>query len=871
MNKGRSLVVVSLLGFILLFTMLLLFLALSNPDIAITITKPLNQSYNYINHTINVTTSATASSCRYIVNGSSQGAVWQQIANPGWISETERYGIGTAISSNGTIWLTGGHGLSGTATTYNDVWYSTDGNTWTQATSDGGWSARYGHGFVIKSDDSMWIYGGYNNGVYFNDVWNSTNGVTWTLVNSSVAWENRSWGQAIITSDDVMWMMGGINASLSSSTKGDIWNSSNGIDWKLVNESAFPVRNNFSAVKGDNDRFWVFGGSDGSSTLNDAWYSDDKTNWLAPNTSAIPWTGRYGLASAYTPGDKRIWIIGGYVAIPEYKNDVWYTQDGSNWTQAASTNLWSGRQDHSVVVIPNGTMFIMGGYGFSGTDSLWKSPPPVDMDAGVPNGVKPWGKSFNASEGSNFIGVECNDSANWWNNTNVSFYVDTVLPIITISNPLNTTYNGTTYPVATNVTVSETASTCLSSLNGAANLTMNGSGTDWGITHTFAEGSNTIVVSCNDSVNNRNSTALAFTYDSIKPIINISSPLNVTYTTISLTANATTNESASICRYALNAHGIDENWTQLNSSAFVGRYGHSMINTSDGTMWIIGGAVGVEIVSYLNDVWNSTDGINWVQVTASAGFSARAYHTSVVDSTGRMWVIAGYDGTTYYNDTWYSTDGITWTRANASAFPARYGHSSVVDNNGKMWVIAGYITGAGADPPILSGEFSISAGGGGTPVTTNTTWYSTNGYAWIQANASAFPSRHSHTSVVSNDGKIWVIGGTYTVGAGTEAYYNDAWYSNDSASWVRATNSGEFGGRFRHASAATPDNRIWVFGGQDSGNNNFNDVWYSTNGSGWKLANSTSAWSARSQHSAMYLNNAIYLIGGKGCVYPRLE
>ena len=119
MNKGRSLVVVSLLGFILLFTMLLLFLALSNPDIAITITKPLNQSYNYINHTINVTTSATASSCRYIVNGSSQGAVWQQIANPGWISETERYGIGTAISSNGTIWLTGGHGLSGTATTYN--------------------------------------------------------------------------------------------------------------------------------------------------------------------------------------------------------------------------------------------------------------------------------------------------------------------------------------------------------------------------------------------------------------------------------------------------------------------------------------------------------------------------------------------------------------------------------------------------------------------------------------------------------------------------------------------------------------------------------------------------------------------------------
>ena len=246
------------------------------------------------------------------------------------------------------------------------------------------------------------------------------------------------------------------------------------------------------------------------------------------------------------------------------------TQDGGNWTQAASSAEWAGSTDFQANAMRNGTMILMGGYSGSYLNDIWRSLPPVDMDAGVPNGVKPWGKSFNASEGSNFIGVECNDSANWWNNTKVSFYVDTVLPIITISNPLNTTYNGTTYPVATNVTVSETASTCLSSLNGAANLTMNGSGTDWGITHTFAEGSNTIVVSCNDSVNNRNSTALAFTYDSIKPIINISSPLNVTYTTISLTANATTNESASICRYALNAHGIDENWTQLNSSAFVG-------------------------------------------------------------------------------------------------------------------------------------------------------------------------------------------------------------------------------------------------------------------------------------------------------------
>ena len=127
MNKRRSLVVVSLLGFILLFTMLLLFLALSNPDIGITITKPLNQSYNYINHTINVTTSVTASSCRYIFNASVQGQKWAQAtASADW---SARNGHKAAVAPNGTIWLTGGYNGG---TYYNDVWYSTDGTNWVQ-------------------------------------------------------------------------------------------------------------------------------------------------------------------------------------------------------------------------------------------------------------------------------------------------------------------------------------------------------------------------------------------------------------------------------------------------------------------------------------------------------------------------------------------------------------------------------------------------------------------------------------------------------------------------------------------------------------------------------------------------------------------
>ncbi|MFA5887387.1 MAG: PGF-pre-PGF domain-containing protein [Candidatus Nanoarchaeia archaeon] len=869
MRKKRSLVVLTLLSLILLFSILLLFLGLSVFDLGITITKPLNQSYNYISHTINVSTSTTASSCRYILNGSSQGAVWRQLSNPGWVPSpwpTVRYGMGVAIAPNGTIWLTGGYnGVS----YYNDVWYSPDGSTWTQATSSAAFSQRYGHSLIVKSDGSLWLMGGWDgsSSTRYNDIWNSTDGITWTLVNGSAAWDNRTLFQAVVTSDNIMWLMGGENNSGTPVMKGDVWNSSNGADWYLVNSTAFSGRRQHAAVVGNNSRIWVMGGTDGTSYNNDVWYSDDKINWLAPNTSAIPWTGRYGSAAAYTPSDKRIWLLGGYEEITGGKNDVWHTQDGGNWTQATSSAQWAGKYFHNAVTLPNGTMVIMGG---AVTTDLWISSPPVNMDAGVPNGVKPWGKAFTASEGGTFIGVECNDTTNLWNSTNVSFYVDTVLPVLTISNPANTSYNASSYPVAANVTVSETASECLFSLNSAVNLTMNGSTTTWGITFTPEQGSNIFTISCNDTTNNRNSTSLAFAYDSIKPILNITKPLNTTYAATALTVNVTTNESASSCKYSLNTNGIDENWTTLNaSSAFTGRYGFGLVNTSSGTMWAIGGAYDtLGTPTYINSVWNSTDGITWALVNSSPAFSARAYHTSVVDNTGKMWVIAGYNGS-LLNDTWYSTNGANWVLANLSAFPARYGHSSVVDNDGKMWVIGGLIPTAGADPPIVreSGDFSISGGGGGpgagTPVVTNTTWYSTDGYSWTQANGSAFPPRYLHSSVVSTDGKIWVIGGLYTTGPGTNVGYTDAWYSNDSASWIRVTNSASFGERYSQGSFATPDGRIWALGGTNAAGTEYNDVWYSTNGSDWTLANSTSAWSARSRHSALYLNNAIYLAGGR--------
>ena len=50
-----------------------------------------------------------------------------------------------------------------------DVWYSTDGVSWTRATATPGWSERQAHTSVVF-DGKMWVMGGYG-GTYFRDVW----------------------------------------------------------------------------------------------------------------------------------------------------------------------------------------------------------------------------------------------------------------------------------------------------------------------------------------------------------------------------------------------------------------------------------------------------------------------------------------------------------------------------------------------------------------------------------------------------------------------------------------------------------------------------------------------------------------------------
>lgn len=53
---------------------------------------------------------------------------------------------------------------------------------------------------------------------------------------------------------------------------------------------------------------------------------------------------------------------------------------------------------------------------------------------------------------------------------------------------------------------------------------------------------------------------------------------------------------------------------------------------------------------YYNDVWNTSDGIHWKQVTKHAAWSPRGIVTGSAVFKGKMWLIAGGNyGEKFYN------------------------------------------------------------------------------------------------------------------------------------------------------------------------------------------------------------------------------
>ena len=138
------------------------------------------------------------------------------------------------------------------------------------------------------------------------------------------------------------------------------------------------------------------------------------------------------------------------------------------------------------------------------------------------------------------------------------------------------------------------------------------------------------------------------------------------------------------------------NWEQMTANAeWPARAGLSSVVLND-EIYVLGGSINDDaaIVSgpaariYYNDVWKSTDGVQWEQLTESAPWAPRAGAVTVVKD-GYLYLLGGEDGFTceplptceppYYNDVWRSSDGAQWELVTEAAeWVARPGHQCAV-------------------------------------------------------------------------------------------------------------------------------------------------------------------------------------------------
>ena len=188
---------------------------------------------------------------------------------------------------NDRMWLMGGwyNGRLPGHSASNEVWSSSDGLTWEQATDHAGWSPRLAAG-AVAFKGRLWVLGGTED-YYFgddkslkNDVWSSADGKEWKREVANAPWSPRAYHAAVVH-DGKIWVLGGGNYVPRYHALNDVWCSSDGTHWEQVTEHApWAPRIWFSAVV-YRDRMWVLGGWSNNPSKNwgDVWYSQDGKDW----------------------------------------------------------------------------------------------------------------------------------------------------------------------------------------------------------------------------------------------------------------------------------------------------------------------------------------------------------------------------------------------------------------------------------------------------------------------------------------------------------------------------------------------------------------------------------------------------------------
>ena len=544
------------------------------------------------------------------VRCSTDGVRWTTVtASAPWVGRA----FHTSVVFNGRLWVLGGLARLPTWTNKNDVWHSSDGASWTSATLSAPWSPRDGHTSVVFGG-KMWVIGGISAGPSgsVNDVWYSSDGIHWTSATLSAPWSPRDLHTSVVFNGK-MWVMGGeyYNPTSQGRLLNDVWYSSDGVNWTSATLSApwKPRSGHSSVVIGG--RMWVIGGSGYTGQLSDVWFSSDGVNWTSATVSA-PWSPPYGHASVVYNG--KIWL---------FRYDVWSSADGATWTLAApSVPAWDG--GYRPTVSFGGRLWILGGGTYSGpSHDVWYS---WDGANWVQSARPPWGMNTGSLVYNNKMwvlgGSYSGRGAAWFSTDGVHW-------------------------------TTATANAQWPARYGQGAVVFNNK--LWVLGGRDAGGSKNDVWWSSDGVRWTSATTAA-------PWAPRAYHATLVFGNRIWVMGGVDDWGTGLSIYSdvwFSADGV--NWTRSpkqlpRGTSSLPRMDFGAV-VCDGKMWFMGGYT-EELFPRThwvcwNDVWNSTDGVNWRQVTAGAAWSGR-WGFSLVVHNRKMWLVGGGNNGGMLSDVWYS-------------------------------------------------------------------------------------------------------------------------------------------------------------------------------------------------------------------------
>ena len=575
--------------------------------------------------------------------------IWSSADGKTWKLETDVAPFGPrwfhqAVVHAGAMWV-----ISGASTPQNfltDVWSSTDGVNWTQRTANMGLPWYSTHLNVVAFNNAMWAVSG-------GTTYSSTDGATWTrrsdtgAIGGALGGGTNGRGFASLNVyNGSLWYIAGANdlQALPANALGDVWKSSNGIDWVLVVSPAPFAKRLRHAAFVMSGRLWVFGGqlpdgAGGAKSALDAWSTTDGVQWTEEPAGGLD--ASFLAKVVEQTGPERVTLFGGIQR--GYSNNVWQTTNGLDWTALSPHAQFSPRTSRGVSF--NGQLWIVGG------------------------------ATVNSRESASA------DSSEIWRSAN---------------------------------------------------------GIDWSRVATTGtifppRGGHCVVVF-------QNKLWVIGGWDEVIANGGTETRLNDVWSS---------------------SDGIA--WTKHDPAGgviFEPRVGHEVV-VFDDKLWVIAGNLANDVD--VGDVWSSTDGVTWTEVSADVPGLARNSHR-VVEFAGKMWLTGGVvddgaGGQTGTSDVWNSADGISWTQIGASTgFPSRMRHGAGV-LNGRLYVVGGTDNGAYGVGAILGDV-----------------WSTADGTSWTQETAAGFAPRWNAGFII-HGGEMWLVGGFGL------SFLNDVWRSTDGKKW----------------------------------------------------------------------------------------